>query len=188
MRRSGLREGSRFIGIDVTKTRLILMRHAKSSWYSGEQDDFLRPLNERGMRDARHMGQWLAQIRCMPANIVSSPSRRTRETLDLLGQGAQVDLCARTEWVDELYLASVPTMLEVLSLKAAHDDLMLMGHNPGMEDLLDYLVGEDSSAMAFGKLFPTGALYVLETPRRLDDLGRNCASILMHQRPKALSA
>jgi phosphohistidine phosphatase len=168
-------------------TRLTLMRHAKSSWYSGEQEDFLRPLNERGRRDAVHMGQWLARSGRIPAWIVSSPARRTRETLELLGQGAELDLGPRTSWQDSLYHASVPTIMKVLARQVPRDDVMLLGHNPGLEELLEMLV-DGAVGGRHAKVFPTGAVYVLTVSAPLDALNPGCAVIDLHQRPSMLEA
>ena len=168
-------------------TRLLLMRHAKSDWYSGEGDDFLRPLSDRGKRDARHMGRWLAQSGHLPAVILSSPSRRTRQTLDLVAEGAGVNLLARTDWRDVLYLASSAAIRTLLAHEYARDALMLLGHNPGLEELLAFLVGDSGVAAGFNKNFPTGAVYVLEMACGLDELSSACARVVAHQRPKALS-
>lgn len=168
----------------MTTSRLILMRHAKSDWVSGAGDDFARPLAERGVRDARRMGQWLAASALLPARIVCSPARRTRETLEHLGEGAGVDLAPRTEWVEALYHSALEVLLDVLVAEAPCPDLLLLGHNPGLEELLNYLAG--GGVGGFDKTFPTGAVYVLECPQGLGSLGRRSARLLQHQRPKLL--
>ncbi len=171
--------------MNTTTTRLILMRHAKSDWTSGERDDFLRPLNERGIRDARRMGRWLAHERLLPTHIVSSPSRRTRETLERVSEGAEVDLQARTRFVPALYHSALHVLLNVLAEEAACHDLMLVGHNPGLEELLSYLA-EDIAGVHTSKLFPTGAVYVLELDVDFSRLAPQAARIRFHQRPKLL--
>jgi phosphohistidine phosphatase len=162
------------------------MRHAKSDWYGGEHDDFLRPLSERGIRDAQRMGRWMAKDDRLPEWIVSSPARRARETLTLFAEGARVDLSDRTEWVDALYQSSLQVILDVLKTQKGRRNLMLLGHNPGVEELLGYLVTEIPQADGFRKRFPTGAIYILETACRFDELERGCADVVGHQRPKAL--
>ncbi len=169
----------------TTATRLILMRHAKSDWYSGEQDDFLRSLNERGMRDARHMGRWLARENLLPGSILCSPSRRTQQTLEQVSVGAEVALEARTRLVTALYHSDLATLLTVLREAGDASDLMLLGHNPGLEELLDYLVDNKADA-GFSKQFPTAAVYVLEFDVGLPGLARHVARIRYHQRPKML--
>jgi phosphohistidine phosphatase len=170
----------------MAMTRLILMRHAKSDWYSGELDDFQRPLNDRGVRDARRMGQWLAEAELLAAEILSSPSRRTRETLACVSEGAGLDLTARTRWIDAIYHASRERLLEVLAQAAPAADLMLLGHNPGLEELLEFLAAVYRRDADAHKPFPTGAVYVLECDCGLDALTRRCARVAAQQRPKWL--
>jgi phosphohistidine phosphatase len=171
----------------MTNARLLVMRHAKSDWYSGAGEDFLRPLSQRGVRDARRMGQWMAAETALPEWIVSSPSRRTRETLSLLSEGAETDLDGRTEWVDELYHSSLESILRVLKTQRERRDLMLLGHNPGVEELLNFLVEDCPQSADFKKRFPTGAVFILETGRGFDALKPGCARVIAHQRPKALA-
>ena len=171
----------------MANSRLVVMRHAKSDWYSGAPEDFLRPLSERGLGDARRMGQWMAAEAILPEWIVSSPSRRTRETLSLFAEAAGTDLEVRTEWVDALYHSSLESILAVLKTQRQRRDLMVLGHNPGLQDLIDYLVDEGTQSPAFNKRFPTAAVCVLETPRRFDALKHGCARVTAHQRPKALA-
>jgi len=171
----------------MTTTRLVLMRHAKSDWGSGEQDDYLRPLNDRGVRDARGMGRWFARTGYLPAAILSSSSRRTRDTLRLLAEGAGVDLEARTVWSDALYLASPAAIRAALAAHGEASDVMVLGHNPGMEELLAWLLPAAADATEEAKVFPTAAVYVLDSSAPLTRLERGCARIVAHQRPRNLS-
>ncbi|MEQ8232849.1 MAG: histidine phosphatase family protein, partial [Gammaproteobacteria bacterium] len=145
-------------------TRLLLMRHAKSDWDSGETEDFLRPLSERGVRDARNMGRWLAAQGYLPRTVLSSPSRRTRDTLRLLGEGAGTALESRATWDDTLYLAAVPALLAALRRHGQDSGVMVLAHNPGLEELLEWLVADTATVTGHAKAFPTGAAYVLEQP------------------------
>lgn len=171
----------------MATTRLVLMRHAKSDWGSGEHDDHLRPLNDRGVRDARAMGRWFARTGHLPATILSSSSRRTRDTLRLLAEGAGVALEARTVWSDALYLASSETIRAALAAHGEASDVMVLGHNPGMEELLAWLLPPAADIAEQAKVFPTGAVYVLESSAPLTQLERGCARIVAHQRPRSLS-
>ena len=170
-----------------TTNQLVLMRHAKSDWFSGDGDDFSRPLSERGIRDARQMGRWLAAGAYLPDAILSSPSRRTRQTLDLLADGAGLDLDARTAWLDELYHANVDTLRKVLRGLGARPAVMLLGHNPGLEDVLALLVDDSRVIARHAKCFPTAAVYVLELACAWSEIKAGCARIVAHQRPKTLS-
>lgn len=168
--------------------RLLLMRHAKSDWSSGAQDDFERSLNERGVRDARRMGRWLADEAGLPATILSSPAQRTRDTLRLLGEGAGQPLDERTRFVDGLYLATAGGIREVMRAHAAGADLMVLGHNPGLEEFLDWLLPAGAPELDVAKPFPTAAIYVLAVATPLDALERGSARVVAHQRPKHLDA
>ena len=172
----------------MAKFRLAVMRHAKSDLYSGEHEDFLRSLSERGAGDARRMGRWMAEDDRLPEWILSSPARRARETLNLFTEGAKVDFGDRTEWIDALYLGSLEGIWHILKTHKRHRNLMILGHNPGLEELIGYLVAEIPEAGEFRIRFATGAVYVLEMACRFDKLERGCANVVTHQRPKALAS
>lgn len=163
------------------------MRHAKSDWFSGDGDDFSRPLSDRGIRDARQMGRWLVEGDHLPAAILSSPSRRTRQTLALMADGAGLDLAARTEWLDELYHASTGSLRSLLQQQGSRAAVMVLGHNPGLEELLAFLVDDDRTIASHAKSFPTAAVYLLDLVGEWADLKVGCGRIAAHQRPKMLS-
>jgi len=124
--------------------RLILLRHAKSSWKSDAASDHERPLNGRGRHDAPRIGQELDNRGWWPEQIFSSDSVRTRQTVDRLFEhrSATADETP-IDFLPDLYHGSVA---DCTSAIAAADrltqTLMLVGHNPGMEDLYHWLVGE----------------------------------------------
>ncbi len=164
------------------------MRHAKSDWFSGDGDDFSRPLSDRGIRDARQMGRWLVEGGYLPTAIMSSPARRTRQTLELLADGSGLDLEPRIEWMDDLYHASAGTLRTLLRRVGLRRTVMLLGHNPGLEELLAFLVDDDRLLASHGKRFPTAAIYVLDLDREFADVKAGCGRIIAHQRPKMLAA
>ena len=172
---------------EAATRRLILMRHAKSDWYSGAGDDFSRPLNERGVRDARAMGQWLAEQDLLPDSIVSSPSARTRETLARLSVGAGTDLETVAVWFDELYHSSRQTIAQVLARHGRASGVMVLGHNPGLEEMLDWLLPVVAGTGEFAKVFPTAAIYILHSTKPLDQLSRGCCQLKVQQRPGTLA-
>ena len=168
-------------------SQLVLMRHAKSDWHSGVEDDFSRPLNRRGNRDAQKMGGWLNASNYLPDRILSSTANRTRETVDRMSEGADCDLASRTVWVPELYLGSVQDLLTAFSHSGGPGRTMLLAHNPGMEELLDWLAPEIiRGAPGNEKTFPTAAVYVLELEGAAGGIKRGSARLIAHQRPKAL--
>jgi phosphohistidine phosphatase len=120
---------------------LLILRHAKSSWKHAELPDFDRPLNKRGKRDALRMGELLRQADLLPDLILSSSAQRARQTtqavVDSSGFGGEV------RWLDSLYAAPPESYLE--ALRGVDDSLqrvMVVGHNPGLEELLEELTGE----------------------------------------------
>jgi len=122
--------------------RLVLMRHAKSSWKSDAPTDHARPLNGRGRRDSPKVGAELARRGWVPDRVLSSDSARTRETFARMREALGVDDDAR--FTRALYHAGVDAVREAL---AALDDgvetALILGHNPGWEEVLEWLSGED---------------------------------------------
>lgn len=164
------------------------MRHAKSDWSGAQDSDFDRPLNRRGIRAARNVGCWLRENDFQPAAVLSSSSVRTRQTVDHLGLGCDDPaLPNRTRWLDALYLADSGTVLSAIT--AAHSmstPLLVVGHNPGMEDLVTYLAPELLKRGEYRKLMPTGAIYVLEMMKNRGGPTPSTVRFLSHTRPRQL--
>jgi len=134
--------------------RLILMRHAKSSWGDPTQPDHARPLNGRGQRSATALGDWLRARGYLPDQVLSSSSVRTRETFDRLG------LDAPAQFSDALYHASPATMLKALRAATGQTVLML-GHNPGIATFAHSLVATPPAHERFADC-PTGATLIAD--------------------------
>lgn len=134
--------------------RLILMRHAKSSWENPTSGDHERPLAPRGQRSAKALGGWMRDKGWLPDQILCSSARRTRETLDGLG----LDVSA--EYLDDLYHASATQMLRMLG-QASGKNLLMIGHNPGISDFADQIVDDPPEHPKFDT-FPTGATLVVD--------------------------
>ena len=120
--------------------RLIVMRHAKSSWKSGAQSDHERPLNERGQRDAPRVARRLVELGWCPEHILSSDAERTRETcagmLDELGE-------VPVELTREFYLAGLEEIRNALArVSATAGPVLVLGHNPGWEEAARWLSGQ----------------------------------------------
>lgn len=136
---------------------LTLMRHGKSDWSTNMESDFDRPLKERGRRDSPRMGQYLAQLDLAPDLIVSSPAVRARETAELFAEGCGYD--ATILWDERIYAASGGELMSVLrSLPDAAGHVLMIGHNPGFEDLVARLIGADAYGMALGVCMSTAAM------------------------------
>ena len=129
---------------------LLILRHAKSSWKDSSLADHDRPLNRRGEVDAPRMGEWARRHDLLPELILASTARRARQTVTgfIDGSGYVGDV----RYTRDLYAAGPEAYLEVLA--AAPDGIervMVVGHNPGLEELLTDLTGEDER-------LPTAAL------------------------------
>jgi len=115
--------------------QLLLMRHAKSSWGNPDLTDFDRPLKRRGQRAALKMGKHLRKQGLIPSHIVCSTAERAHATAELVlsefPNGPELELR------DELYHALPQVIVNVIrETDDAYDSLLLIGHNPGMEELI----------------------------------------------------
>ena len=118
---------------------LTLLRHAKSGWDDPVARDFDRPLNEKGRRAAGVVGQHLRREGVTFDHVVASPAIRVMETLDEVSSGFGTRIAPA--WDRRIYLASAATLLDVVrDLPAAASRALLVGHNPGLEDLALMLV------------------------------------------------
>ena len=164
---------------------LLLLRHGKSDW-SNDGSDFDRPLNSRGQRDAARIGRWLADQRLLPDSVFSSPASRAAQTAKLVCANAGIE-AADIVWVEGLYLASVGTLLELVrAIPAERRRILLIGHNPGLEDLVEHLSGTAEQLRRQGKLLTTAALALLALKNDWSQLGRNSAELRQIVRARAL--
>lgn len=138
--------------------RLILIRHAKSSWADGHVDDHGRQLNDRGIKSAEAIGRWLAEQGYCPDVIATSDAMRTLQTTALLKTGMRKS--PETVEVAALYHAAPQTMLEVLK---GFDvpTVLVVGHNPGIAMLAEMLVEASPDHPRFED-YPTCATSVME--------------------------
>jgi phosphohistidine phosphatase len=138
-----------------TKTLLIL-RHAKSSWKESERADHDRPLNKRGKRDAPRIGKLLREVDLIPDLILSSTARRAQKTAEAVAEASGYE--GEIQLADELYAAGPEVYLEALqALPEGIDRVLVVGHNPGLEELVEQLTGEAVS-------LPTAALARVALP------------------------
>lgn len=149
--------------------KLLLLRHAKSD-RNGGLEDFERPLNARGRKAAPKMAEAMLARSYVPDRALVSPAERTRETWQLMAPVFDKDRVA-TDFIDRLYLASANHILGVIRQLAPEVQTpIVVGHNPGIEDLAARLSGEKQSSegeQALERLkrkYPTCALTVLTFP------------------------
>lgn len=156
-------------------SELIIVRHALAQ--GGLGDDFSRPLTGQGLADAARAGQWLAGSGLQPSRLVSSPARRAIETAQALATalgGAAIKSDAR------IYEASTTTLLAVLSANIDASPLLLVGHNPGLENLLAALLGERN--LPIHGMTP-GTCVWLQLPEGADLWQTGSARLLRHWQP-----
>ena len=149
--------------------KLLLLRHAKSDRNTGHED-FERPLNARGRKAAPKMAEAMLARCYIPDRALVSPAERTRETWRLMAPLFD-ELRVDTEFVDRLYLASANYIVSLLRHLAPEVQIpLIVGHNPGIEDLAARLSSEAQSAKGEEALerlkhkYPTCALTVLTFP------------------------
>ncbi|WP_055587764.1 SixA phosphatase family protein [Peterkaempfera griseoplana] len=145
-----------------TPRRIIVLRHAKADWPS--VPDHERPLADRGRRDAPAAGRWLAGAGVNPELVLCSTALRTRETWKLVAHELP-KRPRRTVYEDRLYEASPGEIIAVIQ-ETPDDvaDLMLVGHNPGVQGLAEVLTAEaegDTLVRLRRGGFPTSAIAVL---------------------------
>ncbi|MDN3027697.1 histidine phosphatase family protein [Streptomyces sp. S.PB5] len=141
--------------------RLVVLRHAKSAWPEGVPDH-RRPLAPRGRRDAPAAGLALAEADLLPGLALCSTAVRARQTWDLAS--AEWGTPPPVRYDGRLYGADVPELLDVVhEVSAEVETLLLVGHNPGLEDLVLELAGDglDDALEQVGVKFPTSAVAVL---------------------------
>lgn len=181
--------GSKAVRGAVLKT-LTILRHAKSGWDVAVERDFDRPINKRGARGAEIIGQWLKRQKLTVDRIIASPAVRVTETLDIFQPAAGLD-AIEPHWDRRIYLASAATLVDVIRDTGRDaDNLLISGHNPGLEDLILMLVPESDRNALRAKVeekLPTSALARLELDiADWHDLDINMARFAEFIRPRDL--
>ena len=161
---------------------LLILRHAKSDQACGLADHE-RPLNERGRKAATRIGVWMKENNLQPELVICSSATRTQETLELLRKSLTIpDTLVHIE--ERAYLASTETLLQLLAESPDDmDQILLVGHNPGVEALLTYLCGTDLPLTASGKLMTTANLAQVGLPDDWRGLTPGCGMLKQLVRP-----
>jgi len=134
--------------------RLILMRHAKSSWGDPMQEDHQRPLNGRGRRSAEALAEWLNANNIQPDQILVSSAHRTIETSERLNLDGEKTIS------DALYHANPGEMMQVLK-QATGQTVLMLGHNPGIAWFAREMVISPPAHPRFSD-YPTGATLIVD--------------------------
>ncbi len=164
---------------------LMLLRHAKSEWKDAVPD-INRPLSDRGKKNALKMGSWLKEHALEPDLILVSPATRAQQTLRRICH----DFSANSITLDALYLADLQTLLHILSEAPQAERIMIIGHNPGLEHLFEYLnhdaLSQTSSTEAI-TLFPTTSLAHFILPESWKLLEKGDGKLIQFIRPKHIN-
>ncbi|NGO52495.1 SixA phosphatase family protein [Allomesorhizobium camelthorni] len=168
--------------------KLLLLRHGKSSWDDPSLADFDRPLAPRGRKAAERMGRELAARNWLPQLALVSPTARTCETWEVVAAALPGSVSA--DFSDTLYDATAEDVLsEIQRTPKAVKTLLILGHNPGLEDLARRLAGANSEAKALQRLrekFPTAALARFDFDGKWAELGFGRARLTHFLRPRDL--
>jgi phosphohistidine phosphatase len=166
--------------------RVYLLRHAKSSWKDDSLADRDRPLAGRGRRAAEAVARHLEAEGIRPDLVLCSPARRTRETLERIegAFGGRVE----TTLDEALYAASEPELLARLTaLPEDVGSVMLIGHNPGLEELALALASDGAELERLREKYPTAALATIDLPaKRWSTVRRGSGELVGYVQPKDL--
>ncbi|KQU65737.1 histidine phosphatase [Aminobacter sp. DSM 101952] len=174
----------------MAKTRqLLLLRHAKSSWDDAAFADFDRPLAQRGEKSAPMMGAEIAGRGWLPDLVLVSPALRTLQTWQLASAAWPRPL-PPADFPHGLYEASADAVLaEAQAAPASVRTLLVVGHNPGLEDFARELAGHGSDGQALRSMtekFPTAALARFEFEGAWDGLQFGSARLTHFLKPRDL--
>ncbi len=145
---------------------LLLMRHAKSSWKDSDLKDFDRPLNKKGKKTAPLMGHMIADQELVPDRIISSPAVRARQTVEAFVKTSGYK--GEIEYSEGYYMGEPAAYIEPLTkLPDDVERVLIVGHNPGLEALLQLLTSRIES-------LSTGAMAYLVLPvKHWQDLNKD---------------
>lgn len=145
--------------------RLILFRHAKSDWSDDSSEDHDRGLNARGKRVAGPMGAWLVGRGLRPDLVLCSTAKRARLTWDLAKTA--LTPAPKAQFEESIYMASPDALLDhVKRTPADIQTLMIVGHNPGLEQFVELLAskGDPEARRTLSAKFPTASIAVIDFP------------------------
>ena len=163
---------------------LYLLRHAKSDWSDLTLPDEQRPLSDRGRRDANHVAAFLRRTHIEPDLVLCSAARRTRETLDLVRTGLEH---SEVQIDSDLYGASATALLDRLhGVPERVSSVMLIGHNPGLQELAIWLTQPNKRRRSLEAKFPTAALATITLSTNWTQLREARAHLTDYTTPRQL--
>lgn len=167
--------------------RLYVLRHAKSSWDDPDLPDHLRPLARRGRRAVIALERHMRAMGIAPGLVLCSPAVRAVQTWEGVASGLPAGTAVDVD--DALYGASAGGLLRRLRrLPPEVDSVLVVGHNPGLEDLTVGLVGHGDPGLRrrLETKFATGALATLDVPGTWHDLRWGASTLVAYVVPRAL--
>jgi phosphohistidine phosphatase len=167
--------------------RLYVLRHAKSSWADPDLPDRLRPLAGRGRKAVRALERHMRATGIAPGLVLCSPAARAVQTWEGVASGLPAGTAVDLD--DALYGASADGLLRRLRrLPPDVDSVLVVGHNPGLEDLTRSLVGHGDPGLRrrLETKFPTGALATLDAPGAWHDLRWGTSTLVAFVVPREL--
>ncbi len=164
--------------------KILIMRHAKSSWDYTDLRDFDRPLNKRGNRDAPRMGRYLKELDVVPDQIVSSTAKRAKNTIQLVSEEMGFDE-ESIHWDEDLYFKGGKAYIDAIRRMNEKSKIVLaIGHYPMVDEVVAFLTGKMSA-----KHFATATVACLETEaKQWKEIDAGCCKLLWMVKPKELSA
>jgi phosphohistidine phosphatase len=165
---------------------LILLRHGKSDWDT-DDDDFNRPLKKRGKNASVQAGKWLLEHNLVPDFVITSSAKRAMQTAELACE--TMGIRKKNIYKQKhIYLATPEELLFTLQdCPKQAKRVMLVGHNPGLEELLYYLVDGNLTIPDDGKLLPTATLAIMQMPDSWRKLMQGTAELQFLIRPGDIS-
>lgn len=158
--------------------KLVLIRHAKSDWSNPFLDDFLRLLNKRGEKNAPLMAKVLKEKNIRPDLIISSPSLRTKQTLEYFIK--KLNYKDEVKLEESIYEAPYENLLKVIKdILNIHKTVFLMGHNPGLCDLTNFLVDK-----SFENIPTCGVVEIDFDVKNWKDISKENSNLISFEYPK----
>ena len=162
---------------NIGMKKLYIIRHAKSSWKDLAADDFDRPLNKRGEKDAPFMGKILKKKGVKPDIIISSPALRAKTTAEVIAQ--EIGFKKPILYIEKIYEAEVEDLYDVVrDIDEKYKTVFIIGHNPGLNMFVESLVG-------FHENIPTCGIIELEIDcKNNKDISALCSKYISFDYPK----
>ncbi|OCP03449.1 MULTISPECIES: histidine phosphatase family protein [unclassified Ensifer] len=155
--------------------RLFLLRHARSGWALPGQRDFDRSLDETGYIEAERLAQLAADQGIRPERILCSTAARCRETAEPFFRTVSEDLDIR--YIDALYSGPTSVYFDLIDAHRHLNSLMLVGHNPMIEQLLYRLIGDDAAREVVPNGYPPAGLAIVDVPSAIDEVSASATLV-----------